>query len=52
MRFRVKDILDLPAAGSTHEEILADIPYLEAEDIVAALGVAAVQSDHPVLRIA
>jgi uncharacterized protein (DUF433 family) len=34
---RVKDILDLLAAGASHEEILTDYPYLEPDDIVAAL---------------
>ena len=38
MRIRVKDILDLLAAGATREEILEDSPYLETEDITAALG--------------
>lgn len=37
LRVRVKDILDLLAAGATKEEILADYPYLEAEDIDAVL---------------
>ena len=37
LRIRVKDVLDLLAAGATREEILADYPYLEAEDIRAAL---------------
>jgi uncharacterized protein (DUF433 family) len=37
LRIRVKDVLDLLAAGATPEEILADYPYLEAEDITAAL---------------
>jgi uncharacterized protein (DUF433 family) len=49
LRVRVKDILDLLAAGSSREEILAEYPYLEAEDITAALEFAARQSDHPVL---
>ena len=31
---------------------MADFPYLEAEDIVAALEFAAAQADHAVLRIA
>ncbi len=52
MRVRVKDILDLLAAGVSREEILADYPYLEGEDITAALLYAARQADHPVLRVA
>lgn len=50
LRIRVKDVLDLLASGATREQILADYPYLEAEDIVATLQFAATQSDHPVLR--
>ena len=49
-RVRVKDILDMLAGGSTREEILQDFPYLEDEDIAAALEFAARQSDHPVLQ--
>jgi len=52
LRIRVKDVLDLLAAGATHEEILADYPYLEAEDITAVLEFAARPNDHPVLRSA
>jgi len=52
MRIRVKDVLDLLAAGATHSEILEDYPLLEAADISAALEYAARQSDHPVLRVA
>ena len=52
LRIRVKDVLDLLAAGGTREEILADYPYLEAEDITAVLEFAARQNDHPVLRSA
>jgi uncharacterized protein (DUF433 family) len=52
LRIRVKDVLDLLAAGATREEILADYPYLEAEDITAVLEFAARQNDHPVLRSA
>ena len=52
LRVRVKDILELLAAGASHDEILAEYPYLEAEDITAALEFAAKQSDHPVLRVA
>jgi uncharacterized protein (DUF433 family) len=46
----VKDVLDLLAAGAPREEILADYPYLEVEDIAAVLEFAARQNDHPVLR--
>ena len=49
MRIRVKDVLDLLAAGVTESEILEDYPYLEAEDIRACLEYAAAEADHPVL---
>ena len=52
MRIRVKDVLELLAAGASHEEILEDYPYLEAEDIKAVLEFAAKQNDHPVLKVA
>ena len=52
MRIRVKDILEMLAAGASREQILSDYPYLEADDITAALEYAAAQSDHPVLRSA
>jgi uncharacterized protein (DUF433 family) len=47
MRIRVKDILDLLAAGVTEEEILADFPYLEKRDIRAALAFAAEKAADP-----
>jgi len=50
MRIRVKDVLDLLAAGVGEKEILEDYPYLEAEDIRACLEFAATQFDHPVLH--
>jgi len=52
LRIRVRDVLDLLAAGASRAEILADYPYLEDEDITAVLEFAARQSDHPVLRSA
>ena len=30
MRIRVKDVLDMLAAGSTVQDVLRDYPYLEA----------------------
>ena len=50
VRIRVKDVLDLLAAGATREEILADYPYLQPEDITAVLEFAAREKDHPILR--
>ena len=52
LRIRVKDVLDLLAAGASREEILQDYPLLETGDITAALEYAARQADHPVLRVA
>lgn len=46
MRIRVSDVLDMLAGGATPAEILADFPYLEAEDITAVLAYAARATDH------
>ncbi len=37
MRIRVMDVLDMMAAGMSEDEILADFPYLERDDIKASL---------------
>ena len=50
LRMRVRDVLDLLAAGASRAEVVADYPYLEDADITAALEFAARQTDHPVLR--
>ena len=52
LRIRVSDILDLLACNIDRAEILADYPYLEAEDITAVLIYAAHQFDHPILQAA
>lgn len=52
MRIRVKDVLDMLASGASKEEILASYPYLESDDIQAALEYAARQVDHAVLSLA
>jgi uncharacterized protein (DUF433 family) len=49
MRIRVIDVLDLYAAGLNAEQILEEMPDLEAEDLQAALQYAARRLDHPVL---
>jgi uncharacterized protein (DUF433 family) len=51
-RLRVKDVLDLLGAGETEEEILADYPFLEPEDIRACLQFAAAQVDHAIFQAA
>lgn len=48
-QIRVTDILGLLGSGASHSEILEDYPFLEEEDILAALECAAVQADHPIL---
>ncbi|MEO7097756.1 MAG: DUF433 domain-containing protein [Luteolibacter sp.] len=48
-RLRVSDILDLIATGASRDEILEDYPFLENDDITAALTYAARQTDHAVL---
>lgn len=50
LRVGVKDVLELLAAGASFEEILEDYPFLEREDILAAIDYAAHQTDHVVLR--
>jgi uncharacterized protein (DUF433 family) len=45
----VTDILASLAGGLTPEEILRDFPYLESDDIKAALAYAARQTDHAML---
>jgi uncharacterized protein (DUF433 family) len=37
MRIRVSDVLDMLAGGATLDEILADYPDLEADDMRASL---------------
>lgn len=47
MRIRVTDVLDLFAAGLTSDQILAEMPDLELDDLPAALTYAARRLDHP-----
>ena len=48
-RLRVKDVLDMLAAGVDEKEILEDYSFLESEDIRACLEFAAEQVNYPVL---
>ena len=49
-RIRVVDVLELLAAGATHEEILGDYDFMEADDIRAVLLYAARQTDHAIFH--
>ena len=52
LRIRVTDILSMLAAGVSEEDILKDFPYLEPEDIKAALEYGAAQANHTVIKVA
>jgi uncharacterized protein (DUF433 family) len=49
LRFTVYDILEYLASGMSQDEILADFPDLEHEDILAALAFAA-EREHKLGR--
>ena len=51
-RLRVTDVLELLANDTSFEEILEDYPFLEREDIRAAIEYAAHQADHTILQTA
>ena len=46
MRMRVSDVVDLIAGGMSDSQILAEYPYLEADDIRACLVFAALRVSH------
>ena len=52
MRIRVSDVLDLFGAGLSTEQILAELPDLEMEDLYAVVQYAARNFDHPVIQVA
>ena len=49
MRIRVTDVLDLLASGLSREQILEEMPDLEAADVAAAIRFARSRVDHPVI---
>lgn len=51
-RIRVSDIPEPLSGGASYDEILADYPFLEWEDFLAALEFAARQTDHIILQVA
>ena len=52
MRMTLYDVLDYLASGMTPAEILADFPYLTAEDIQACLAYAADRERQQVAVVA
>ena len=48
MRIPLADVLELLPSGMSHEDILAEYPYLEREDIAACLEFAARLVRHDV----
>lgn len=51
-RMRVRDVLEMLASGVQEAEIVADYPYVKAEDVRACLAYAASLSDHPIVDAA
>jgi uncharacterized protein (DUF433 family) len=51
-RVRVSDIIEMMAHGASTTQILADYPYLQDDDIRAALAYAGRMADHRVIRVA
>jgi len=49
MRIRVDDVLDLLAAGLSQQQVLEELPDLEAEDISACRKFASSRLNHPIL---
>lgn len=52
LRFPVARLLGLLASGSTRDQILADYPYLQAEDIDEALQYAALLAEDETVELA
>ena len=49
-RLRVTDVLELLGSGASLDEILQDYPFLDRDDILAAIDYAAHQTDHVVIQ--
>lgn len=52
MRITVYDVLSYLAAGMTTDEVLADFPYLTAEDVRACLAFAAERERRMLVAVA
>jgi len=52
LRIRVADVLEMLANGIAADEILADFPDLEPDDLRACMAYAATLAGHPVVNAA
>jgi uncharacterized protein (DUF433 family) len=52
MRITVSQVLEMLAGGMSRDQVLADFPYLEAQDIDACLQYAAHQAAHREIVVA
>ncbi len=52
LRVRVSDVLEMLAGGASRGDILRDFPYLEDEDITAALQYAARDAERRIVLAA
>lgn len=48
-RIRVIDVLELLSNGLSFDNILAELPDLEKDDIIASINYASQKVDHPVV---
>jgi uncharacterized protein (DUF433 family) len=51
-RVRVADVLSMLAGGASESEILADFPYLTADDIRTCVAYAAEAVEHRIVKAA
>jgi len=51
MRIRVQDVIDLLANGLTSEQVLKELPDLEADDIRASLAYASSTVSHDLVNV-
>ncbi len=51
MRIRVQDVIDLLANGLSSEQVLAELPDLEADDIRASLAYASATVSHDLVNV-
>ena len=52
MRVRVSDLIEMLADNVSFEQIVSDFPYLQTDDLKAALRFAASAIDHRIIQAA